>query len=159
MQRLMRAAVIGILGCLAAAMGSAADDKPGPAAPGKRFITMAAVEMKGGATVDKEPFPGQALPEGAGYVLKKPDASGRWEVSTYRFMPSQILVNRGDEVTLEMVGINGDEHPTVIEGYAVTLIVKRGQVSRVTFKADKAGVFPIVCGKHHPAMRGELIVL
>lgn len=126
---------------------------------GKRTITIAAVEPKGGTTVDKETFPQAPLPQGGGYILKKPDASGRWEVSTYRWMPSQILVNQGDEVTLEYVGINGAEHPGVIEGYSIAFKVKRGQVTTVTFKADKAGVFRILCDVHHPTMHGELIVL
>jgi hypothetical protein len=146
---------------LAAATVAAAGDKDihGKAAPGKRVITMAAVEPKGGTAVDKEPFPQQALPSGGGYLLKKPDASGRWEVSTYRWLPSQVIVHQGDEVTLEIIGINGDEHPAVIEGYGVSFVVKRGQLTRVTFSADKAGVFRILCDKHHPSMHGELIVL
>jgi len=136
-----------------------AADVHGKAEPGKRHITIAAVEPKGGTTVDKEPYPEQALPAGGGYILKKPNPQGRWEVSTYRFMPSQIIVNQGDDVTLEYVGINGDVHPGVIEGYNVGFVVKRGQVTIVNFKADKAGVFRILCNAHHPTMHGELIVL
>ena len=136
-----------------------AADVHGKAEPGKRHITIAAVEPKGGTTVDKEPFPEAALPAGGGYILNKPNAQGRWEVSTYRFMPSQILVNQGDEVTFEYVGINGDAHPGVIEGYNIGFVVKRGQATTVTFTADKAGVFRIVCNAHHPSMHGELIVL
>ena len=102
-------------------------------------LTMVAVEPKGGATVDKEPFPSAALPEGKGYELKSPDAEGRWEVSTYRWEPNQIIVNQGDEVTLEILGVNGAEHPTVIEGYDLSFTVKRGQLTTVTFTADKAG--------------------
>jgi plastocyanin len=125
----------------------------------KRTITMAAVEPKGGVTVDKEAFPQAALPSGGGYILRQPDATGRWEVSSYRWDPNQVIVNQGDEVTLEVIGINGAEHPSLIEGYDVRFTVKRGEVSTVTFKADKAGVFKITCGKHHPSMVGELIVL
>lgn len=136
-----------------------AADVHGKAEPGKRHITIAAVEPKGGTTIDKEPFPEQALPAGGGYILKKPTAQGRWEISTYRFMPSQILVNQGDDVTLEYVGINGDVHPGVIEGYNISFVVKRGQVTTVNFEADKAGVFRILCDVHHPSMHGELIVL
>ena len=47
-------------------------------------------------------------------MIKQPDQTGRWEVSTYVWMPSQIVVNQGDEVTLEFVGINGAFHPTEI---------------------------------------------
>jgi plastocyanin len=126
---------------------------------GKRFFTIAAVEPKGGATTDKEPFPETTLPGGGGYILKKPDATGRWEVSTYLWMPGQIIVNQGDEVALEFIGINGAKHATVIQGYDRSFVVERGQTTKVTFKADKAGVFAITCATHQPSMVGELIVL
>ena len=117
-----------------------------------------AVEPKGGANVAKEPFPATPLPEGGGYQLKKPDDSGRWEVAVYVFDPRQIFVNEGDEVTLEFVGINGASHPITIAGYDKSFELKRGQVTLVSFTADKAGVFPIVCATHHPTMVAELVV-
>jgi hypothetical protein len=114
----------------------------------KRFFTIAAVEPKGGTTIDKEPFPAAALPDGKGYMIRKPDHTGRWEVSTYVWQPSQIIVSEGDDVTLEFIGINGAEHPTTIVGYDKTLVLKRGHVVRIEFKAE-----------HHPSMVGELIVM
>jgi plastocyanin len=125
----------------------------------KRFFTIAAVEPKGGTTADKEPFPTQPLPAGPGYVLKQPDQTGRWEISAYVWQPTQIFVNEGDEVTLEFIGINGASHPTTIAGYGKTFALKRGHVQRVTFVADKPGVFPIVCATHQPSMRAELVVM
>ncbi len=130
------------------------------AAPVERTIYMAAVEPKGGVTVDKEPFPSAALPEGGGYILKQPDDTGRWEVSTYRWQPGTVVVNQGDIVTLEIVGINGAAHPLRIEGYDdVSAVVQRGHITRVTFTADKAGIFKIICDTHLPSMRGDLVVL
>jgi plastocyanin len=125
----------------------------------ERFFTIAAVEPKGGVMTDQEPFPGEALPSGGGYVTKEPDGNGRWEVSAYVWMPAQIVVNQGDEVTLEFVGINGASHPTIIEGLDTAFELKRGTVRRVSFTADKAGIFPIECGTHQPSMRGEIVVL
>lgn len=127
--------------------------------PRQRTIYMAALEPKGGVTVAKEPFPTEALPEGGGYLLRKPDDKGRWEVSTYRWDPGTIVVNQGDTVTLEMVGINGAEHPFTIEGYWLTGNVKRGKVTRLTFVADKAGIFKIICRTHTPSMQADLVVL
>ena len=127
--------------------------------PVERTIYMAAVEPKGGVTVDKEPFPEAALPEGGGYILKEPNADGRWEVETYRWDPGTIVVNKGDIVTLEIVGINGASHPFTIEGYDVSGTIMRGQVTRVTFTADKAGIFKINCSTHLPTMTGYLVVL
>jgi len=125
----------------------------------KRSFTVAAVEPKGGTTIDREAFPSSALPEGGGYVLRKPDQTGRWEVSTYVWQPSQIIVMEGDDVTLEFIGINGAEHPTTIVGYDKTLVLKRGHVIRIELKADKPGTFAIVCNHHKPSMVGELIVM
>jgi plastocyanin len=130
----------------------------GAALAAKRHIVVTAVEPKGGANVAKEPFPETPLPEGGGYQLKKPDETGRWEVSVYVFDPRQIHVDEGDEVTLEFVGVNGASHPITIDGYGKSFELKRGQSTRVSFTADKAGVFPIVCATHHPTMVAELIV-
>jgi plastocyanin len=126
----------------------------------KRFFSVLAVEPKGGTTVDKESFPPDPLPSGGGYVISQPDEkTRRWEVSAYVWQPSQIIVNEGDEVTLEFVGINGATHPTSIAAFGQTFTVRRGQAHRVTFTADKAGIFGIVCGAHKPSMSGELVVM
>ena len=131
-----------------------------PAWAEKRYFTVLAVEPKGGTTVDNEPFPTGPLPQGGGYVIAQPDEkSRRWEVSAYVWQPSQIIVNEGDEVTLEFVGINGAAHPTSIAAFGQSFIVKRGQAHRVTFTADKVGIFGIVCSTHGPSMSGELIVM
>lgn len=143
---------------LAIATGASAQPKASQA-PKHRTIYIAAVEPKGGAQVEQEPFPATPLPSGGGYNLKKPDPKGRWEVSTYRWDPGTIVVNQGDKVTLEILGINGDEHPFTIEGYWISDVVRRGQITRVNFTADKAGIFKIICRKHAPAMQADLVVL
>lgn len=125
----------------------------------KRFFTIAAVEPKGAAGTAQEAFPSDPLPEGGGYVIKKPDQTGRWEVSAYVWTPNQIIVNEGDEVTLQFVGINGASHPTEIKGLSKPFTVLRGRVTTVSFKADRPGVYPIVCHTHHPSMTGEVVVL
>ncbi len=149
--------MLGLIPIIAAiALATVAD--PSPATAERRYIVVTAVEPKGGASVDKEPYPRTPLPEGGGYQLKKPNAEGRWEVAVYVFDPRQIFVDEGDEVTLDFVGINGASHPINIGGYDKTFVLKRGQSTRVTFTADKAGTFPIVCATHHPTMVAELIV-
>ena len=132
--------------------------KPAPAA--ERFFTVLAVEPKGGTTVDKEPFPTSPLPPGGGFVIAPPDEkTRRWEVSAYVWQPSQIVVNEGDVVTLEFVGINGAAHPTTIAAFGQTFTVRRGQAHRVTFTASEVGIFGIICSTHKPSMSGELIVM
>ena len=120
---------------------------------------MEAVEPKGSATVDKEAFPDAALPDGGGYGLKKPDDTGKWEVETYTWAPDQLVVNQGDTVNLEIIGINGSKHEGSIEGYAESFVVERGKLTSLSFVAENSGVFKFVCKSHQPAMTGELVVL
>jgi hypothetical protein len=132
----------------------------GQPASARRTIYMAAVEPKGGAAVTSEPFPTAALPPGQGYVLKEPDATGRWEVSGYYWQPGFLLANQGEDLTLEILGINGAEHPSVIEGINVPpFTVRRGQITRVNFRATRPGFYRIACTTHLPSMVGYLVVL
>jgi plastocyanin len=126
----------------------------------ERVIYVAAIEPKGGVTVDKEPFPAGDLPKGGGYVKKAPDGSGRWEVSTYQWSPATVVVRQGERITLEIIGINGAKHSGHIDRYIPKhFLVKRGEITRVQFTADTPGVFKIHCEEHQPSMEGALIVL
>src|SRR5216683_541761 len=107
------------------------------AQPQGRVIYMATIEPRGGAQQDKEPFPATPLPAGEGYRKTPPDANGRWEVVTYQWSPATIVVREGETVTLEIVGINGDVHPSTIPGV----------------------VYSFTCTKHTPNMQGTLVVL
>jgi hypothetical protein len=129
------------------------------AQPGGRVIYVAAVEMKGGAQQDKEPYPEASLPPGGGYVKTPPNPSGRWEVSAYQWAPGTLVVKEGEAVTLEVVGINGDQHDGTIQGHEASFTVKRGQITRVNFTAGKPGIYPVICSKHLPNMQGTLLVL
>ncbi len=143
-----------LLALVAAACGSAAS---APVAA-KRTIYMTALEYKGTTEVAKEAFPTSKLPEGAGYVRKAPQGA-TWETSTYRWEPGSITVYQGDEVELQIFGVNGANHPSKVEGYEQAFVVKRGELTTVSFKADKAGIFRILCGTHAPSMTGTLVVL
>lgn len=126
--------------------------------PGERTVYMAAIEPKGEASVNEEPFPTTPLPAGGGYALEEPDGEGNWVVETYRWLPGEVTVVEGDQVTLEILGVNGASHPATIEGYGIDFEVKRGEVTTVEFTADKPGIFRIVCQVHQPAMTGSLVV-
>ena len=144
--------ILTLAGCAAVPAGQAVG------APTLRTIRMSAVEYKGTTSVEREAFPGTQPPAGGGYLLKAPD-KGAWETSSYRFEPGSITVNQGDTVRLEIWGVNGASHASVVEGYDQAFVVKRGQLSTVTFVADKPGIFRIVCGDHKPAMEAQLVVL
>ena len=118
---------------------------------------MVAVEPKGGRRSTSRSQRRSA--RGQGVCTQAPRRQRALEVSTYRWEPSQIVVNPGDEVTLEILGVNGAEHPSTLDGYDINFTVERGELTTVTFTADKAGVFQFRCGIHQPSMTGELIVL
>ena len=145
---------------IAAAVVTLAGLAPASLAAADRVIYMAAIEPKGATTVDKEPFPTTELPPGAGYVKKAPDATGRWEVSVYQWSPATVVVQQGDRVTLEIIGINGATHPAHIDRYHPEhFVVKRGEITRIRFTADTPGTFKIHCQVHEPGMVGHLVVL
>lgn len=154
-----RSSLLAALAACAAGGSRAQTAAESPSRPRQRTIYIAATEPKGGANVAQEPFPSASLPGGGGYHLRRPDANGRWEVSTYRWDPGTIVVNEGDSVTLEIIGINGDDHPFTIEGYWLSGVVRRGQLTRLSFVADKPGIFKIICRKHAPSMQADLVVL
>jgi plastocyanin len=124
-----------------------------------RVIYMVAVEMKGGAQREKEPYPEAPLPLGAGYVRTPPNTAGRWEISAYQWSPGTIVARQGETVTLEIVGVNGDAHPSTIPGLVDAFTVKRGEVTRLTVTANKPGFYPIICTRHGPSMQGTLVIL
>ena len=150
-----RLSAIGLLVALVTAACGGAASAPAAA---KRTIYMSAVEYKGTTEVAKEAFPTSKLPEGAGYSRKAPQGA-TWETSTYRWQPGSITVYQGDDIELQIFGVNGANHPSKVEGYEKAFAVKRGELTTVSFKADKAGIFRIICDAHAPSMTGTLIVL
>ncbi len=159
MTRVSRPAVLAMLALIALVLAGCAGTASAQLQPGERTVYLTAIEPKGSTTVDKEPFPEASLPPGGGYGLKAPDDTGTWTVETYVWLPSEITVVEGDKVTLQVLGVNGAIHPSRIDGYDVKFEAKRGQVTTVTFTADKPGVFKIICDAHQPTMTGTLIVL
>ena len=108
------------LGISVAIVLAACGTASAPAAA-KRTVYMSAVEYKGGANVTSEVFPPAAEPGtrelgplGDGYILKEPDATGRWEVESYRWDPGLVVAHEGERLTLEIVGINGARHDAMV---------------------------------------------
>ena len=131
----------------------------------QRTIYINLIEPKGGTNVEDEPYPATDLPEGVegtpgGFGINEPDDSGRWQVSAYMFEPSTIVVNQGDEVTLNFFGINGKEHSIHIDKYIGNHFkIHRGELVSKTFVAFESGIFQMHCQEHEPNMVGQLIVL
>jgi nitrosocyanin len=73
--------------------------------------------------------------------------------------PESIVAKRGDTVTLTLVNKLDAEHGFEIDAVKVKEVVGPQKTSTVTFKADKAGIFPIKCQLHPPHVAGQLVVL
>lgn len=125
----------------------------------KRVLYMTAVEPKGTTHIDKEPFPKKPAPKGDGYILKKPNENGMWTSGAYRFDPGLLVAYEGEEVELHIWGVHGSIHHSTIEGFNIPFNVERGQNTIVNFKADKPGIFNIVCHDHMPIMQAQLLIL
>jgi len=127
--------------------------------PTARTFYINAIEPKGSTNISTEPFPNSTLPPGGGYELKEPDEQGNWLVETYVFDPSVLVVFEGDQITLNILGVNGKIHAISVEGYVDEFELNRGELKTVTFTADKVGTIEFICNIHQPTMYGQIIVL
>ncbi|WP_054520675.1 cupredoxin domain-containing protein [Thermanaerothrix daxensis] len=85
----------------------------------------------------------------------------RVEAQTFQFTPGEIRLNPGDRVTLELISTDV-VHGLSLDGYSINLKAEPGQPARITFTANRVGVFrfrcSITCGNLHPFMIGKLQV-
>lgn len=155
------------VGVVAVGVASVAvSDSDAKAAVKTRMIYMSAVEWKGSTTVAKEAFPTSPLPKGGGYERFEPgnaelagQPAGTWAIETYRFDTGVVAACKGERVVLKIFGVNAKEHHITIPDFDKDFTVLRGQLATSVFKADKVGIFPIICITHQPAHRAELVVL
>jgi len=77
------------------------------------------------------------------------------------WVPSSITAKKGDTVTLILHNNLREEHGYEIEAVGVKEVVGAHQSKTVSFKATKAGIFPIKCQLHKPENHyaGQLVVL
>jgi plastocyanin len=86
------------------------------------------------------------------------------EIEVYRFDPGVFVVDQGDEVVLKFYGLKGHEHPIVLDGYNVHAVIRKNELTALTFKADKPGLFRLWCTAHpdvfhNGPMEGYVVVL
>lgn len=86
----------------------------------------------------------------------------RIEAGGYVFTPSVFHANPGDRITIELVS-KDVVHGLSIDGYPdLNLQADPGMTARVTFVADRAGIFKIrcsvPCGNLHPFMTGKISI-
>ncbi len=106
----------------------------------------------------------------SGYKFSPPGAFDsekleRWQVSSYMFSPSELVVSQGSEVTLRTFVLNGDVHVarilapdgSVVPGTEITM--NRGRQYEIVFVADQTGFYSWECSNHGPTMTAKILVL
>jgi nitrosocyanin len=99
-----------------------------------------------------------ALPVTAGEItltvvnIETPQGVKIWE-------PASVVAKKGDTVALKLINRHADEHGYEIAAFNVKEVVDGNKSKDVSFKADKAGIFPIKCQLHPAHVVGQLIVL
>ncbi len=103
----------------------------------------------------------------AGYRYKAPgdydpDNPAKWQISAYMFSPAAMSVVKGDNVTLRLFGVNGDEHTVWVEApdgstAVSSFVLNRGREVTLNFTADQVGHYKLVCGNHAPTMTGDIL--
>ncbi len=135
------------------------------AEPGDVLFDVELIEVKGATD-------GISAPEidptslSLGYGYKAPgdydaDNPDKWQVATYMFAPGAMSVAQGDAVTLRMFGVNGDEHVIYVEAPDGSTVVdaftaNRGREYSVSFDADQAGHYRLICSTHGPTMTADI---
>lgn len=70
------------------------------------------------------------------------------KIEVYRWDPGQINIEKGEKVNLYISGINGEEHPFLIEGTNIKGTVKKGEETMVTLQFDEKGTYRLICETH-----------
>jgi heme/copper-type cytochrome/quinol oxidase subunit 2 len=77
----------------------------------------------------------------------------RIDARQYAYSPSELDVNTGDTVTLQLIS-NDVVHGLYVDSYDISLEADPGQAATLTFVADKPGSFRfrcnVTCGAMHP---------
>lgn len=78
------------------------------------------------------------------------------------WVPGTLVVKKGTLVKLKLINnvpSDPNQHGFAIAAFNVAEVVNRGEAKTLEFKADKDGIFPIICQLHPAHVGGELVVL
>lgn len=73
--------------------------------------------------------------------------------------PASVVAKKGDTLKLKLINRHADEHGYEIAAFGVKEVVPGNQSKDISFKADKAGIYPIKCHLHPAHVVGQLVVL
>ena len=116
-----------------------------------RFILL--LFLMAGLVVAFAPFPVQPI--------APQERTFRIGAGQFSYSPSELIVNPGDTITIELVSTDV-VHGLYVDGYDISIEADPGQTATLTFIADKPGSFRfrcnVTCGAMHPFMIGKLTV-
>jgi len=85
----------------------------------------------------------------------------RIDARQFAYSPSELKVNAGDKVNIELVSTDV-VHGLYVDGYDVSIEADPGQTKTLSFIANKPGSFRfrcnVTCGAMHPFMIGKITV-
>ncbi|HZH60776.1 MAG TPA: cupredoxin domain-containing protein [Metabacillus sp.] len=70
------------------------------------------------------------------------------KIEAYRWDPGTIVIPKNQDVTLEIFGVNGDEHPFYIEGTNIKGTVKKGEETVIPLHFKEEGTYRLICDTH-----------
>jgi plastocyanin len=115
------------------------------------LLWAAGIALAAGILILPLPLPAAAPVERTIYV----------EASSFAYNPGRIRDEPGDRVTIELMAMDV-VHGIAIDGYGLQVSADPGQAARLTFIADRPGLFRfrciVPCGAMHPFMIGKLQV-
>jgi len=130
------------------------------------FLNMIEVKGSTGGISAPEVDPA-TLSAGYRYVAPgefDPENSAKWQVSSYFFSDSSMVVNQGERVVLTLFGVNGDTHLVWVESpsgevVVATTTMNRGREYTIEFTAEESGYYRLVCGNHAPTMAANILAI
>jgi cytochrome c oxidase subunit II len=89
------------------------------------------------------------------------DRTFQIDARQFAYSPSELHVNPGDTVTIQLVSTDV-VHGLYVDGYDISVEADPGQSATLTFTADTPGSFRfrcnVTCGAMHPFMIGKITV-
>ncbi len=157
-----------ILGLVTLALVAGCASGTASVTSGERVFYINAIEIKGGTDGIAPPTTNpETLGSSFGYSppgTVDPTNPDKWQVASYQFNPSAMTVFQGDRVKLVLFVVNGDIHFDSVIAPNGSVVVpleehNRGRQYTITFTADEAGIYQLVCNTHREAMRALITVV
>lgn len=79
--------------------------------------------------------------------FKAETADGK-KIEAYRWDPGTIFVEKGEPFKLSIYGVNGKEHPFIIEGTNVKGVVQQGKETVLDLQFEEEGIYRLICTTH-----------